>query len=129
MDSFLAKIEAGYGCHGNPYHNATHAADVAATTHYFLHSLGLKVSVNNKSHTALHVHVHLHLHCSRVLGSVRPAVVTNYIKSTCTINFHHLIASINEYNYIDKVVAIVGGADHMTSVYKQNREQCMYMYR
>ena len=43
LDNFLSKIEAGYGRYGNPYHNATHAADVAITTHYFIHSLGLKV--------------------------------------------------------------------------------------
>lgn len=45
LENFLAKIEAGYGRYGNPYHNATHAADVAITTHYFIHSLGLKVRV------------------------------------------------------------------------------------
>ena len=43
LDAFLSKIEAGYSRYGNPYHNATHAADVAVTTHYFIHSLGLKV--------------------------------------------------------------------------------------
>ena len=48
LENFLSKIEAGYGRYGNPYHNATHAADVAITTHYFIHSLGLKVSIGNR---------------------------------------------------------------------------------
>jgi hypothetical protein len=37
--SFLRAVEAGY--EANPYHNATHAADVLQTTHVLLHQGGL----------------------------------------------------------------------------------------
>ena len=43
---FLAQIEIDYGNHGNPYHNATHGADVAQTVHYFISQTGLKVGLD-----------------------------------------------------------------------------------
>nr|BAA34307.1 EFPDE1 [Ephydatia fluviatilis] len=42
LDAFLAKVEAGYQLHGNPYHNSTHAADVLQTVHYLISSTGLE---------------------------------------------------------------------------------------
>lgn len=43
FDNFLSRIEADYSIHGNPYHNATHGADVAQTVHYFIQQSSLKV--------------------------------------------------------------------------------------
>lgn len=45
FDTFLSRIQADYGCHGNPYHNATHGADVAQTMHYFIQHSSIKVCV------------------------------------------------------------------------------------
>lgn len=44
LDNFLAKMEAGYSKHGNPYHNLVHAADVSQTTHYLISQSGMSVS-------------------------------------------------------------------------------------
>ena len=42
LDAFLSRVEQGYKHHGNPYHNATHGADVLQTVHYLLHTTGLE---------------------------------------------------------------------------------------
>ena len=42
LDAFLSRVEQGYKHHGNPYHNATHCADVLQTVHYLLHTTGLE---------------------------------------------------------------------------------------
>ena len=57
FDKFLARIEADYGNHGNSYHNATHAADVAQTVHYLIHSTGLEVSLLRRSSRLLEITV------------------------------------------------------------------------
>jgi hypothetical protein len=44
MQNFLEGMEAGYGKHKNPYHNAVHAADVLQTTFHILHHSGLMVT-------------------------------------------------------------------------------------
>ena len=43
LDNFLQRVEKGYKIHDNPYHNATHAADVTQTVHYIIMSAGLQV--------------------------------------------------------------------------------------
>ena len=45
LENFLLKLEVGYSKHDNPYHNLTHAADVAQTTHHLISQSGLAVSV------------------------------------------------------------------------------------
>lgn len=42
LDAFLSRVEQGYKHHGNPYHNATHGADVLQTVHYLVHTTGLE---------------------------------------------------------------------------------------
>ena len=43
LDSFLVKVEEGYKCHGNLYHNSTHAADVMQTVHRLVEAAQLEV--------------------------------------------------------------------------------------
>lgn len=43
MDAFLATLETGYSKFGNPYHNLVHAADVTATSNFFIAKFKLVV--------------------------------------------------------------------------------------
>ena len=43
FDSFMARVEEGYGRHRNPYHNSCHGADVAQTLHSVLKNTGFEV--------------------------------------------------------------------------------------
>ncbi|XP_064389358.1 dual specificity calcium/calmodulin-dependent 3',5'-cyclic nucleotide phosphodiesterase 1B-like isoform X2 [Halichondria panicea] len=47
FDNFLTRIQADYGSHGNPYHNATHGADVAQTMHHFIQHSSLKAHLTH----------------------------------------------------------------------------------
>ncbi len=49
---FLHAIEAGYSKR-NPYHSATHAADVLQSVHALLHTGGLRVKYANSSNAVL----------------------------------------------------------------------------
>ena len=43
LDAFLATLETGYSKFGNPYHNLVHAADVTATSNFFISKFKLVV--------------------------------------------------------------------------------------
>lgn len=43
LDAFLVTLETGYSKYSNPYHNLVHAADVTATSNFFLAKFKLVV--------------------------------------------------------------------------------------
>ncbi|KAJ8403387.1 hypothetical protein AAFF_G00351590 [Aldrovandia affinis] len=104
--SFVEALEAGYSKHKNPYHNLTHAADVAQTAHYLM----------------LHTGIMHWLTELEILAMVFAAAIHDFEHTGTTNNFHIQTRSEVAILYNDRSVL---ENHHVSAAYRLMQEDEM----